>query len=98
MPSTLPAEGYNPRSTGVETGAFHGNPCNDRFWRRSGGSSIRYPPMAGSTRKEGERIGPYERVRHLARGGMGAVYVARDVRTGAEVAVKILTEPTAAER
>jgi len=38
----------------------------------------------------GKRLGPFEIVRELARGGMGQVYVARDVRTDERVAVKVL--------
>ncbi|MGE0712011.1 MAG: protein kinase [Planctomycetota bacterium] len=37
-----------------------------------------------------ERIGPYQVVAQLGRGGMGAVLRARDVRSGREVALKVL--------
>ena len=38
----------------------------------------------------GSRIGSYELVQELARGGMGAVFRARDARSGREVALKLL--------
>ena len=37
-----------------------------------------------------ENIGPYEVIGLLGQGGMAAVYLARDTRSGAEVAVKVL--------
>ena len=41
------------------------------------------------------RLGPYEVLSHIATGGMGAVYRARHVKTGQEVALKVLPPPTA---
>lgn len=38
----------------------------------------------------GHRIGEYEVVEHLARGGMATVYAVRDVRTGETLALKLL--------
>ena len=39
----------------------------------------------------GERIGPYEVIRELGRGGMGAVFAARDTRLGRRVAIKFFS-------
>jgi len=38
----------------------------------------------------GDRIGQYELIRELGRGGMGAVYAARDTKLGRKVAIKLL--------
>lgn len=41
---------------------------------------------------KGHRLGPYEVVELLGRGGMGAVYLARDTRLRRDVAVKVLAD------
>ena len=55
------------------------------------------PPMADSmpgadeiALTPGARIGQYEVIRELGRGGMGAVYAARDTKLGRKVAIKIV--------
>ena len=47
--------------------------------------------MTGST----GRIGPYELIREIGRGGMGVVYLARDTRLDRNVAIKALPETLA---
>src|SRR5258705_10932893 len=40
----------------------------------------------------GEKLGPYEIVAPIGKGGMGEVYRARDARLGREVAIKVSIE------
>jgi serine/threonine protein kinase len=47
-------------------------------------------PRASQLPAPGERIGQYELIRELGRGGMGAVYAARDTKLGRKVAIKLL--------
>jgi serine/threonine protein kinase len=52
-------------------------------------------PTVGPRRSA--RIGKYEVLTHVATGGMGAVYRARDTETGADVALKVLTPEMASK-
>jgi serine/threonine-protein kinase len=61
------------------------------------------PDRPAKDARKAIRVGSYEVINHIATGGMGAVYRARDVKLGREVALKILPpemarNPTQLER
>src|SRR5579859_236797 len=50
-------------------------------------NGIRYMPLAA-----GDKLGPYEIISLIGKGGMGEVYSAHDPRTGRDVAIKVSAE------
>jgi serine/threonine-protein kinase len=61
------------------------------------------PDRPAKDARKAIRVGHYEVIHHIATGGMGAVYKARDIKLGREVALKIMSpelasNPTQLER
>lgn len=53
-----------------------------------------YPPPEAKPIAPGERVGRFELIREIARGGMGQVFLARDTKLGRKVAIKFLLDST----
>jgi len=82
-PSVVVAAGSNPRRRHPESGLLStGMPSTSEV------SNVGWIP--GQMPAPGVRIAHYELIRELGVGGMGAVFLARDLKLGRKVAIKIL--------
>ncbi|MDB4881291.1 MAG: protein kinase, partial [Gemmatimonadetes bacterium] len=68
--------------------------ASDDFLERPAAEALATPPIAG--RLASALAGRYAIEREIARGGMATVYLARDLRHGRHVAIKVLREELAA--
>jgi eukaryotic-like serine/threonine-protein kinase len=66
----------------------HSRPLTDAAVRSASAQDLESRPR--ETLQPGRRVGPYEVVALLGRGGMGEVYRGRDTRLGREIAIKVL--------
>ena len=57
-------------------------------------AAVAYPPPEARPIVPSERVGRFELIRELARGGMGQVFLARDTKLGRKVAIKFLLDST----
>ncbi len=74
-------------SPGSQPGSHPGS----RPGSRTGPTASSHPGLAASALPTpGTRVGHYELIRELGRGGMGAVFLARDTKLGRRVAIKFL--------
>ena len=70
----------------------------DPFLEKAGAPPLHDEPASRlSAFREGEKVGAYEIISLLGRGGMGEVYLARDPRLKRKVAIKILPRGLAAD-
>jgi serine/threonine protein kinase len=78
----------------LQTGAAGSSPGRYSAWDSFDGSSAGSSPRPVSTQgpipQPGARINQYEMIKMLGEGGMGTVFLARDLRLGRRVAIKFL--------
>ncbi|WP_437311543.1 serine/threonine-protein kinase [Sorangium sp. So ce388] len=91
LADAAPAAPIDPARQPEESAAGRTSPLRRSTAQEPSGAPMSGRQAAGPAIAAGTLIGHYELIRELGRGGMGTVFLARDVRLGRLVGIKVVT-------